>query len=120
MDCEDKECMQKRKEVNTMLKKVYLSIEPDQIVYVVFASRREGKKEDIVIRCRCNEAIIYKSTTVYCLKPIKVVTKGNRSLSNYNIFKCENANIDTGYRGDPNRCPVFTEKEKCLKWLKDM
>lgn len=120
MECEDKECIQSnRKEEETMYK-TYLVIEPEQIVFLVFASKREGYNNNVVIKCRCEKTVVYKSSTIYHFKPIKVVTKtGNKDINVYvNTFMCENSNIDTGIRKSPNRYPVFTTKDGCLQWLK--
>lgn len=107
-----------RKENETMTKR-YLVIEPEQIVFLVFASKREGYTNNIVVKCKCEKAVVYKNSTIYCFEPIKVVTKaGNKEIENLvTTFMCENANIDTGYRRKPNRYPVFTTKEKCIEWL---
>ena len=104
-----------------MLKKVYLSIEIGSIVYLVFTSKREGAKDNIIVKCRVEKAIVYENSTIYTAKPIKIVSKAGRKddLKQWvPSFLFENANIDTGHRGNLNRYPVFTEKEKCIKWLK--
>lgn len=99
--------------------KRYLRIEPGQKVFVVFASKREGYKENIVLRCNVRECSIRKNTTVYYLTKEKVVL-GKRDIKPFiDCFSCENANIDTGYRGmQTDIYPVFTTKEKCIEWLK--
>lgn len=120
IDCEDKECIQSHRKEYKPMHKTYLLIEPEQVVYLVFASKREGYQNDVVIKCKCKKAEVYKETTIYCFEPIKVVTKyGDKELKHWvNTFMCRNSDIDTGARSGANRYPVFTTKEKCIEWLK--
>lgn len=99
--------------------KRYLRLEPEQKVFVVFASKREGYKDNIVLRCNVRECSIRKNTTIYYLVKEKVVL-GKKDIKPFiDCFSCENANIDTGYRGmQTDIYPVFTTKEKCIEWLK--
>ena len=71
MECETKECKRKG---NKMVKR-YLQLESEQKVFLVFASKREGYKDNVVIRCHVREATIRKETTIYTLETEKVVTK---------------------------------------------
>lgn len=114
LECETKECKQ-------TVKKAYLELEPEQTVFVVFASKREGYMDNIVIRCKVKECIVRSNTTLYCLSKEKIVT-GQKNLNTFiDNFMCENANIDTGYRGlQIDKYPVFTTKEKCIEWLKGL
>lgn len=145
MECEGKECVQKtsanmeeqdstkivnyahnmesvnlqKGDTDMALTKRYLSIEPEQTVFVVFASKREGYMDNIVIRCKVKECIVRSKTTLYCLRKEKVVTGQNCIDTFIDNFMCENANIDTGYRGlQIDKYPVFTTKEKCIEWLR--
>ena len=122
LECEDKECRQShkiRKEEKEM-KKIYLQVEPEQEVFLVFSSKRENYKNDIVIKCKVTKATVYVNETIYSCEPIKIVTKTKEDLKNYvSSFLFVNANIDTGLRSGFNRYPVFTTKEKCLEWLKN-
>lgn len=122
MDCEDKECIQSHRKENETMTKRYLEVEPEQLVFLVFNSKREGNKDNVVLKCKCEKAIVYKNETIYCFEPIKVVTKtGNKEIKKWiSTFMCGNANIDTGYRSGVNRYPIFTTKEKCMEWLKNV
>lgn len=102
------------------MKKQYLEVEVGQIVYLVFASKKERYKNDVVVKCKVKRITIEEYTIIYSAEPIKVVTKaGDKGLKNWvTTFMFENANIDTGHRRSPNRYPVFTTKEGCIKWLK--
>lgn len=117
MDCEDKECIQSNRKENNMIKR-YLEIEPEQIVFIVLESKKEGKQNNIIAECKCEKATVYKTSTVYCFKFIRIVTKVKKEVRE-EILMCENVNIDTGYRSGLNRFPVFTTKEKCLRWVKN-
>ena len=132
LECEDKTC-KKQKSVNMedaniqkggikmALTKRYLNIEPEQKVFLVFASKKEGYKDNIVCRCKVISATVYSDRTIYNLKLKKIVLgteKENDTKNWVQTFMCENANIDTGYRVKPNRYPVFTTKEKCIEWLR--
>lgn len=143
MECEEKQCKQTRnanmeehgrtkiasyaqnmegvnlqKGDKTMVKR-YLELEPEQTVFVVFASKREGYKDNVVIRCNVRECSVRKNTTVYYLTKEKIMTGQKNIKSFIDCFSCENANIDTGYRGmQVDKYPVFTTKEKCIEWLK--
>lgn len=132
MECEDKQCIvknasyaQSMESVNSQkgeqmaLIKRYLRLEPEQKVFVVFASKREGYKDNVVLRCRVRECSVRKNTTVYYLTKEKIMTGQKNIKSFIDCFSCENANIDTGYRGMRiDMYPVFTTKEKCIEWLK--
>lgn len=103
----------------TMVKR-YLELEPEQTVFVVFASKREGYKDNVVIRCSVRECSVRKNTTVYYLVKEKIMTGQKNVKSFIDCFSCENANIDTGYRGmQIDMYPVFTTKEKCIEWLRN-
>lgn len=117
LDC--MECVNLQKGEKMAVTKRYLRLEPEQKVFVVFASKREGYKENIVLRCNVRECSIRKNTVIYYLTKEKVVL-GKRDIKPFiDCFSCENANIDTGYRGmQTDIYPVFTTKEKCIEWLK--
>lgn len=102
------------------MKKVYLLVDIGSEIFLVFASKREGYKDNIVVKCRVAKATVYEKETIYSCEPIKVVTKaGDKEIKHWvSSFMFENANIDTGHRRSPNRYPVFTTKEKCERWLK--
>ena len=104
------------------MKKVYLLVDIGSEIFLVFASKREGYKDNIVVKCRVAKATVYEKETIYSCEPIKVVTKaGDKEIEHWvSSFMFENANIDTGYRNKPNRYPVFTTKEKCIEWLKQI
>lgn len=121
LECEAKECKQNGDDTKMALTKRYLSIEPEQKVFLVFASKKEGYKCNVVCRCKVVSATVYSDRTIYNLKLEKIVLgseKENDTKNWVQTFMCENANIDTGYRVNPNRYPVFTTKEKCIEWLK--
>lgn len=112
LECETKECKQK-------VKKAYLELEPEQKVFLVYKSKKEGNKENIIIRCNVFECIIRKNKILYFLDKERVVLGKNNLSETKTRFLCSNANIDTGYRGlQIDIYPVFTTKEKCVEWLK--
>ena len=114
LECETKECKQK-------VKKAYLELEPEQKVFLVYKSKKEGSKENIIIRCNVFECIIRKSKILYFLDKERVVLGKDNLSETKTRFLCSNANIDTGYRGiQTDIYPVFTTKEKCIEWLKDL
>lgn len=144
MECEDKQCIvrnasmeehgqtkiasyaQNMESVNLQkgekmaVIKRYLRLEPEQKVFVVFASKREGYKDNVVLRCSVRECSVRKNTTVYYLTKEKIMTGQKNVKSFIDCFSCENANIDTGYRGMRiDMYPVFTTKEKCIEWLRN-
>lgn len=102
------------------MKKVYLLVDIGSEIFLVFASKREGYKDNVVVKCRVAKAIVYEKEIIYSCEPIKVVTKaGDKEIKHWvSSFMFKNANIDTGHRSKPNRYPVFTTKEKCLQWLR--
>lgn len=114
LECETKECKQK-------VKKVYLELEPEQKVFLVYKSKKEGNKENIIIRCNVFECLVRKNKILYFLDKERVVLGKDNLSETKTRFLCSNANIDTGYRGlQIDKYPVFTTKEKCLEWLKDL
>lgn len=123
MECETKECKQNGGDTKMALTKRYLSIEPEQKVFLVFASKKEGYNADVVCRCKVKSATVYSDATIYNLKVEKIVLgkEQDKDVKRWvQTFMCENSNIDTGHRRSPNRYPVFTTKEKCIEWLKQI
>lgn len=103
------------------MKRITLITDIGQIVYVVFASKREGYKDNVVFKAVVTGVqITQEKHVLYKCKPLKVVTDEGDSIKHYvNSFYYKNSNIDTGVRGmDKMLYPVFTDKEKCLKWLR--
>lgn len=121
MECETKECKNKKKEGSKVSEMVYLALKPDEEVFLVFASKREGYTDNVVCRCKIEFATVYRDETVYHTRLEKIVL-GNKKVEDVkrwvSTFMFENQNINTGYRSKPNRYPVFTTKEKCIQWLK--
>lgn len=119
LDCleyETKEC--KAKKVNKIEP---MLIMPEQFVYMVFASKKEGYKENIVCKCKVRNITVYNDKNIYSMDLIKVVCGSDKAKDIgkwVTTFMCENENINTGIRIKPNRYPVFTEKEICKQWLK--
>lgn len=107
------------------MKKITLITDIGQDVYVVFASKREGHKDNVVFRAKVKKVTIgEEKRPLYTCEVNKCVT-GNADPEKFvKIFLYYNSNIDTGVRGVSNGslashvCPVFTEKERCLKWLR--
>lgn len=102
------------------MKRITLITDIGQIVYVVFASKREGYKDNVVFKAVVTGAqITQEKHVLYKCKLLKVVTNKEDSIRHYvKHFYYKNSNIDTGVRGYGNCYPVFTDKEKCLKWLR--
>lgn len=126
MDCEDKECIQSHKKDKKESDKMLASIicEPNDIVYLVFCSKKHGARENIIFKARVEmvtittEGIRYHA---YCLKCVnnKKVDKELQEGKWINNYCFGNQTIDNGYRNDAkNLYPVFTTKERCLEWLK--
>lgn len=115
MECETKEC----KGVQNVYK-AYLRLLPEQECFLVFVSKREKAKKNVVLKCVVKECIVRKEETLYNLKPIKCVTDKKENIESYKQnFLCINSTIDTGIRKTQRDIyPVFTSKEKCLEWLK--
>lgn len=114
LECETKECKQ-------TVKKVYLELEPEQKVFLVYKSKKEGNKENIIIRCNVFECLVRKNKILYFLDKERVVLGKDNLSETKTRFLCSNANIDTGYRGlQIDKYPVFTTKEKCIEWLKNL
>lgn len=149
MECEGKECITKREEQTNVsmeeqeqtriaesvpcmenvnlqkgeqkdMKKVYLLVDIGTDVFLVFASKREGYKNNIVFRAEVVKATIDKSGITYHCEVKKCTTDKEMDIDKtVKFFMFKNANIDTGYRGmDKTLYPVFTTKEGCIAWLK--
>lgn len=127
MECdEDKtNCKTKQKEGGNIHAR-YLSVIPKQEVYMVFASKKEGYTDNVIFRAKvtsCNITLDNRDreTIIYTAKILQCVTNKELDLSSYIQHFCfHNSNVNTGMRivGSTNCYPVFTEKEKCLQWLK--
>lgn len=121
MECETKECKNKKKEGSEVSEMVYLALKPDEEVFLVFASKREGYTDNIVCKCKVRNITVYNDKNIYSMDLIKVVCGSDKTKDVtkwVTTFMCENENINTGIRFKPNRYPVFTEKEVCKQWLK--
>lgn len=69
MECETKECKGMQN-----VHKTYLRLLPEQECFLVFVSKREKAKKNVVLKCIVKECIVRKEETLYNLKPIKCVT----------------------------------------------
>ena len=121
LECEGKECKQShkiRKEEKEM-KKVYLEVEPNDIVYIVVKSKREGHNKNVVLKCIVESVTIKQDKKItYYAKALRNVTDKTCDMKQYDkALWFNNANINTGLRGTFEN-PVFTTKEDCLNWLK--
>lgn len=117
LDCMGcKACFVKRSKFDMSMR--YLVLEPEQEVFCVYSSEREGETNR-VIKCKVTCCHVFENNTVYDLEPIKAVL-GKKDTSDINtvLLMCSNATINTGLRDKPNRFPVFTTKERCLEWLR--
>lgn len=138
MECETKECRKQKNQTDVNMEgqqnkmiveyaqntesvnlQKYLKLIPEQQVYLVFGSRKEKHKENVIIKCKVKECSVRKYNTLYYLEIIKCVTKNLDLSKTIKVFMCTNKNIDTGYRGlQADLYPVFTNKQRCLEWLK--
>ena len=149
MECEGKECITKREEQTNVsmeeqeqtriaksvpcmesvnlrkgeqedMKKVYLLVDIGTELFLVFASKREGYKQNIVFRAEVVKATIDKDGVTYNCEINRCMNDKTVDVNKYvKFYMFRNANIDTGHRGmDKQYYPVFTTKEGCLKWLK--
>lgn len=121
LECEGKECKQShkiRKEEKEM-KRVYLEVEPNDIVYIVVKSKREGHNKNVVLKCVVESVTIKQDKKIiYYAKALRNVTDKTCDMKQYDkALWFNNANINTGLRGTFEN-PVFTTKEDCLNWLK--
>ena len=146
LECEEKECRQTKQinvnmeeqgqkktalfvqdmeNVNTQkreeraMKKVYLEVEPNDIVYIVVKSKREGHNKNVVLKCVVESVAIKQDKKItYYAKALRNVTDKTCDMKQYDkALWFNNANINTGLRGTFEN-PVFTTKEDCLNWLK--
>lgn len=99
------------------MKKIYLQTEINQDVFLVFSSKRENAKRNIIFHANVVKVTIDKNGIIYTCKVDKCVNDKTVDINKYIGYYCyTNANIDTGYRGISY--PVFTTKERCIEWLK--
>lgn len=149
MECEGKECITKREEQTNVsmeeqqqtkiaesapcmenvnlqkgeqenMKKVYLIVDIGTELFLVFASKREGCKQNIVFRAEVVKATIDKNGVTYNCEINRCMNDKTVDVNKYvKFYMFRNSNIDTGHRGmDKQYYPVFTTKEGCLQWLK--
>ena len=107
------------------MKRITLMTDIGQTVYVVFASKKEGYKDNIVFRAKVIRITINEDRRLLYVCYIEKCVTGNADPEKYvKSFMYYNSNVDTGVRGVSDGrlsikvCPVFTDKEKCLKWLR--
>lgn len=109
-----------RKESDKMLASIIC--EPNDIVYLVFCSKKHGARENIIFKARVEmvtittEGIRYHA---YCLKCVnnKKVDKELQDGKWVNHYRFGNQTINNGFK-TTDLYPVFTTKEKCIEWLK--
>lgn len=100
-----------------MKQKVILDI--GEQVYLVFCAKRTGAKKNIVILCSVSKIVIQKNSITYDLTPVKIVTDKKESLDKYiTYFWADNNDINKGTRSSTFVYPIFTDKQKCIEWLK--
>lgn len=104
------------------MKKVYLLVDIGTELFLVFASKREGYTKNIVFRVEVVKATVDKDGITYNCEINRCMNDKTVDVNKYEKFYMfRNSNIDTGHRGiDKQYYPVFTTKEKCLEWLKDL
>lgn len=99
--------------------RTYLNVEIGQHVYLVYSSKRAGAEKNIVFESVVGQALVNEQGITYTCTPLKVVTDKKENPKKWgNFFSFKNANIDTGHADYKYRFPVFTTKERCLKWLR--
>lgn len=121
MDCEDKECRQPQERKENKMIKRYLHANINDIVYLVFKSKREGHESNVVLKCKVDTITINnKEQTLYMCQPICNVADKTDDMSKYKkFFMACNSSIDTGLRiAHEGVYPIFTTKERCVEWLK--
>lgn len=104
------------------MKKVYLLVDIGTELFLVFASKREGYKQNIVFRAEVVKATVDKDGVTYNCEINRCMNDKTVDVNKYvKFYMFRNSNIDTGYRGtDKQYYPVFTTKEGCLEWLKQI
>lgn len=103
------------------MKKQYLLVDVGQGVFLVFASKREGHKKNVIFRAEVVKVNIDKNGITYMCELKRCMNDKTENVEEYTkFFLFRNANIDTGYRGLSHEryYPVFTTKEGCLEWLR--
>lgn len=99
--------------------KKYFTVDIGDTVFIVIGAKRESAKENCVIQMVVDHIYINENGTTYTGKTVKVVVGKEKDVSKYvNYFCFKDDNIDTGYHTVKYLFPVFTTKEKCIKWLK--
>lgn len=92
-------------------------------VFLVFSDTRNRKmKDNIVLYMSVASIVINETGIIYTAKTEKVVLCGEEKLKKCSLYKScysfRGSNIDTGYSNEKYFYPVFTTKEKCIKYLK--
>lgn len=106
------------KEAKKITKK-YFQVDIGDTVFLVMGAKRNGAKENCVLRLNVDHIYVNEQGTVYTGKVEKVVTGSEKDISKYVSYLCfKDDNIDTGYSTIKYIYPVFTTKEKCINWLK--
>lgn len=99
--------------------KKYFSVDIGDTVFLVMEAKRNGKAQNCVLAMTVDHIYINESGVTYTGKTVKVVTGADRDLSKYVRYLCfKDDNIDTGFTTVKYIYPVFTTKEKCIRWLK--
>lgn len=99
--------------------KKYLQLDVDDTVFLVVKAKRKGAEENCVLCLKVDHIVINENGTIYTCKVAKVAVGKEKSTGKYlPYYSFQNDNIDTGYGTTRYRYPVFTTKERCIKWLK--
>ena len=90
-------------------------------VYIIQVSKKtHNSSRTIILLGRIVTIGVNEHGTMYEAKPVKCVNVKDLDITNYSyLHRFRNSDIDTGnFDSDNGYYPVFTDKEKCLRWLR--
>lgn len=104
------------KGIKVAKKRFKAQVEKGQTVFLAFCSKRQGDKANIIFKTTVERIEEKEDSLLYKCKVERCVNDKTISEKEYNRFySFKNANIDTGHKG--SYYPVFTTKERCIKWI---
>lgn len=102
-----------------MTVKKYFAVDIGDTVFIVIGAKREGASGNCVLQATVSQIYINENGITYTGKVGRVVVGKEKDIAKYVRFLCfKDSNVDTGYHNVKYLFPVFTTKEKCVKWMK--
>lgn len=94
----------------------------DKVFLVVADKAHRNMADNVVLMLKIDSIVVNEYGVTYTGRPEKIMmasSEHHKKMSSYsNFYSFKDDNVDTGYHTVKYMYPVFTTKEKCIKYLK--